>query len=199
MKAKKRIAAVAVLIVAAAIVFGCGGTAALTDPSGAPLTVYLKNNIHYQERPDRSGNPVSRASYANYTDPGEGHHFLAVNTPVTIGNWRRGFTIMRVSDGKVVHFEYNKKNVALDVKSYLDLITSPVPVSMAGLSGIDLRGIKEGRAHKGMSRKGVRMALGYPAPHRTPSLEDSVWTYWKNRWDTRTVEFNSKGKVIKVQ
>ena len=33
---------------------------------------YLKNNIHYQERPDRGGKLVRNASYANYTDPGQG-------------------------------------------------------------------------------------------------------------------------------
>jgi hypothetical protein len=70
---------------------------------------------------------------------------------------------------------------------------------MTGLSDIDRKGIEAGRAQKGMTRKGVRMALGYPAPHRTPSLEGRVWTYWKNRFDTKAVEFDETGHVAKIQ
>ena len=196
---KKQTVAAAALIFLGLVVFGCGGKAPLVDESGAPLTVYLKNNIHYQDRLDRAGKTVSKASYANYTDPGEGHAILPVNTAVTIGDWRRGVTIKRISDGKLIHFEYNQQNMGMDVRSYLDLITSPFPVSMEGLSDKDIEGIKEGKAANGMTKQGVRMALGYPAVHRTPSLDDNVWTYWKNRWDMRIVEFNPDGQVVAVK
>ena len=54
---------------------------------------------------------------------------------------------------------------------------------------IDQKGVQDGKAFIGMSKEGVRMALGYPAPHRTPSLDSSTWIYWRNRWKTRAVEF----------
>ena len=63
---------------------------------------YLKNNIHYQERPDRGGKTVCRASYANFTDPGQGHKVLPVNTKVEIKltrGWRgRQLTITKLAD-----------------------------------------------------------------------------------------------------
>ena len=190
----------AALALLAAIVFGCGGgKAPLTDESGVAKPVYLKNNIHSQDRPDRGGKTVSRASYANYIDSGAGHHFLSVNTQVTIGNWRGGFRITRVSDGKLIHFEYNRRNIKMELHHYLDLITSPTPVSMFGLSENDLEGIKNGKAYLGMTKDGVRMALGYPAPHRTPSLENNVWTYWRNRWVMQSVEFNANDQVIEIK
>jgi hypothetical protein len=50
-----------------------------------------------------------------------------------------------------------------------------------------------------MSRKGVMVALGYPAAHRTPSLDSNSWTYWTNRFKTIVVEFDAKGLVAEVR
>jgi hypothetical protein len=50
-----------------------------------------------------------------------------------------------------------------------------------------------------MTKKGVMMALGYAARHKTPSLEDGVYVYWQSRFKTMAVEFDSKGKVIRIR
>jgi hypothetical protein len=176
--------------------------------SGSPVLAeeevrYLKNNIHYQERPDRGGKLVRRASYANYTDPGEGHKVLPVNTKVEIKvkrGWRgKGIQITDLSDGKLIHFEYNKRNMKIPMADYIELISSPQKVSLKGLSQLDHKGIKNGKVYLGMSKKGVQMAFGYPATHRTPSLEDNNWTYWRNRFQTTVITFDSKGKVIGIR
>jgi len=59
--------------------------------------------------------------------------------------------------------------------------------------------IKEARVEKGMTREQVIMSLGYPATHRTPSLDQPTWTYWYNRWVTYTVTFGDDGKVALTQ
>lgn len=162
--------------------------------------VYLQNNIHYQARPDRGGTMVNRASYANYTDPGAGHKFAPVNTAVAIGKWRGGFTITRQDTGELIHFEYKAGNMGgMRIEEYLQIITGPEQVSLQGLGALDRKGIQEGRAKVGMTKKGVRIALGYPARHRTPSLDDDVWTYWRTRWVMRTVTFGAKDTVVQVQ
>lgn len=185
----------------------CGtmsGSGAKSEPSGeaAPLkTVYLKNNIHTQVKADRSGKNVYRASYANYTDPGAGHEIIPVNTPVTIttsGGFRGKQILITTKDGKEINFEFNSRNMQMEPEDYFDLITSPTPVSTKGLSGIDQKGIREGKAYKGMSKDGVRMALGYPAVHRTPSLDGDTWTYWRNRFTNLVVEFKN-GKVARIR
>jgi hypothetical protein len=66
---------------------------------------------------------------------------------------------------------------------------------LKNLSEIDKKGIKDGKAYFAMSKKGVRIALGYPAAHKTSSLENNTWVYWRNRWKTMVVEFGSDGKV----
>lgn len=173
-------------------VLGWIGFDAVAQESGV---VYLKNNIHAQ----RHGRDA-KASYANWTDPGEGHFIMPVNTPVTIDVWKKpfvklGFTLTNQDTGEVVYFEYKAKNMNMSQEEYIKLITSETKVSLDGLSSTDRQGIKEGKAKKGMSKDGVRMALGYPAAHRTPSLKNNTWIYWLNRFKTMAVEFDDSGKV----
>lgn len=166
--------------------------------------VYLKNNIHCQESTDRSGKLICKASYANYTNPGAGHIIVPVNTPVKTEPWRsfvrQGLIITDQNNGKKIYFEYKERNMGgTSAEEYINLITSPKKVSMKGLSKVDLKGIKAGKAYIGMTKKGVRMAMGYPAIHRTPSLDSNTWVYWTNRFRTMAVEFDPKGKVIQVR
>ena len=44
----------------------------------------------------------------------------------------------------------------------------------------------------------VLMSVGYPPAHRTPSLSQPDWTYWRNRYRTFVVYFEGD-KVIRVQ
>ena len=158
---------------------------------GPEGTVYLAVNIHYQVH-----SHDNKASYANWTDPGEGHKILAVNTPVKIERWgRRGFKIIDMNTNTVVLFEYNKKRMEIPIEKYLQIITSPAKESLDNLSEADKKGIREGKLVYGMSKKGVMMALGYPATHRTPSLDSNTWVYWTNRFTTFEVNFNDKGLV----
>ena len=164
---------------------------------------YLKNNIHFQEKAARGGQMVYRASYANYVDPGTGHGFLPVNSKVEISvtrGWRgRGLKIIDLKGGRAIDFEYNERNMGISMDEYTDIIVSDKQVSLKGLSGVDQQGIREGKVYRGMSRKGVRMALGYPARHKTPNLKYHSWTYWRDRWRTMQIIFNDKGTVQQIQ
>jgi len=146
--------------------------------------LYLQNNIHAQKGPRDS-----KASYANWTDPGAGHYIIPVNTPVKFGRYRRGLTIESMADGSITYFEFNADNLRMGAGQYIELIASPRKADLNALSDIDRKGVQDGKAYIGMSKEGVRMALGYPAPHKTPSLDGNIWIYWRNRWKTLTVEF----------
>lgn len=185
-------------------VFGCVKSSDVKDhPSqGIADTVYLKNNIHVQKQTSRRGEAVYRASYANYTDPGAGHMIIPVNTPVTIttaGGIRGKGIAITTRDGKLIHFEFNSRNMGMQPEEYFSFITAPSMTSITHLSSIDRKGIADGKAYTGMTKDGVRIALGYPAVHQTPSLESNSWTYWKNRFTTTVVEFGNDGKVISIR
>ena len=173
---------------------GCAGMASGPASYEAYSNVYLQNNIHGYTR----GNDY-HASYANYVQPDAGHFFIPVNTAVSVGKWRGGFTLTRKDTGQRVYFEYRSGNMGgMSVEAYLNIITGPRKVALNSLSATDRKGIEQGRVLKGMTKKGVRIAWGYPARHKTPSLEDNVWTYWRNRWVMKTVTF-SNGKVVEVR
>ena len=158
--------------------------------------LYLKNNIHAQE-----GRRDCKASYANWTNPGIGHFIVPVNTGIRIGHWRRGFYFVNETDRKKVFFEFDSIRMKMDVKEYLALITSPEPepVSLEAFSDIDRKGINDGKAYVGMTKEGIRTALGFPAVHATPSLDDNTWTYWTNRFRTKVIEFDENGKVKEIR
>ena len=191
---KKNVFGFMIFVALVLIVQGCGGSSNQPLNSAATDKYYLKNNIHAQVGPRDV-----KASYANWTDPGAGHIIIPVNTPVEIGKFRKGLVIKNLTDGQKIFFEFHSRNMGMSVDEYIHLIASPTSVSLGGLSNIDRKGIKEGKVYAGMTKQGVRVALGYPAVHRTPSLEDSTWIYWRNRFQTVAVEFDQGGKVAHIR
>ena len=130
---------------------------------------------------------------------------LPVNTQVDIGVRRglrgREILITRIEDEKQIHMEFNIRNMGMSMEEYIDLITSPGPnpVNISAFSATDQKGIKAGKPYKGMTKDGIRVALGYPAVHRTPSLEENTWVYWQNRYNTLEIVFDDSGKVIRIR
>ena len=184
-----------VIFVGLVMVFhGCGGSSHQPLNSAGSDKFYLKNNIHAQVGPRDT-----KASYANWTDPGNGHIIIPVNTPVELEKYRKGLVIRNLTDGQKIFFEFHSRNMGMSVDEYIQLIASPTVVSLDNLSNTDRKGIKEGKAYAGMTKQGVRVALGYPAVHRTPSLEDDIWIYWRNRFQTIAVEFDQRGKVTHIR
>jgi len=176
------------------IVQGCGGSSHQPLNSAGSDKFYLKNNIHAQVGPRDT-----KASYANWTDPGAGHIIIPVNTPVEMGKLRKGLFIKNLTDGRQIFFEFHSRNMRMSVDEYIQLIASPTIVSLHKLSNTDRKGIKAGKVYSGMTKQGVRVALGYPAVHRTPSLEDNTWIYWRNRFQTMAIEFDQSGKVVHIR
>ncbi len=158
--------------------------------------LYNRYNIHVATR-DSRGRTSYTASYANYTSPGPGHWIIAPNTELMVAVGRGGFTI-RLADQRTVEFEFHPQRMGMSVKEYLDKIMSAEPVDLSGYSALDQQGIKEGKALVGMTKAGVMAAMGYPAAHKTPSLDDSTYVYWTNRFGTVAVQFDADGRVVKI-
>ncbi len=153
--------------------------------------VYTRYNLHYvAERGTIKG------SFANWTD-WPGHGFVPYNSKVRVEGWSNRIRF-ETDTGLVIMFEINPGRMGMSSLEYIALITSPTPVTYENLSDVDRQGIQAGKAMVGMSKEGVKIALGYPAKHRTPSLEDNRWTYWRGRHDTYVVEFDTGGKVTSI-
>lgn len=190
------IAAPVFLLLCLFVAAGCRTGSPIAAKPDKPLvsgTVYTRYNIHIQQKGSKA-----TASYANWTGPFAGHSVIEPNTRVVVSRWRSGFRLDCVDKGLTVLFEYDPSRMNMSAAEYVKQITSETPVSYNNLSSVDQKGIKNGQAYRGMSKKGVMVALGYPAAHRTPSPESDTWTYWTNRFNTIAVRFDDSGKVREV-
>ncbi len=138
------------------------------------------------------------ASYANYVGDSETHGFIPANTAVILGSWRGGFLITVLETKQQVYFELKETNTRMPVRQYQKLIFSKEKVSYKALSEADKAGVKDGTVTEGMTKQGVKIAWGYPAAHRTRSLDENRWIYWRNRFRTFTVDFEDD-KVVNVK
>jgi len=172
---------------------------AFACPFGEPAhaatgSVFTRYNIHAQNQKGRY-----KASYANFTHPGPGHVIIPAGSRITIGKVSRKMIQIHVPDKNIdILFEVHEPRMGMKAREYIDKITSPDPVSHAKLPALDRKGIAEGQVFVGMTKAGVMAALGYPAAHRTPSLDSSTYVYWTNRFRTMAVEFDGTGKVKKI-
>lgn len=175
---------------------GCRSTGSPLPSISHDVVKYTKYNIHaHESRRD------IKASYAGYVDSGIGHFVIPAGSKVTFPDkrsMRNGFFISIENTGDLVFFEYNRDRMGMSEREYIELITSDSPVSLDGFSEIDRKGIEEGKVYKGMTKQGVLTAFGYPAVHGTPSLEMDRWKYWRNRFTTMDIEFDSTGNVIDI-
>jgi hypothetical protein len=72
------------------------------------------------------------------------------------------------------------------------------PPARDTLAGVDLEGVERGVALVGMSKPALVLAIGYPPPHVTPSLDADRWVYWKNRFNRIAISF-SEGQVRAIR
>jgi hypothetical protein len=156
---------------------------------------YTKYNIHTQTKDGKT----HKASYANYTSPGAGHVIIPAGSEITLTKTKSKAFYFTFDGDKNVVFEFHQPRMGMDVDEYIDLITSTQPTSLSGLSRLDKEGVASGTVKKGMTRKGVMAAFGYPAAHKTPSLDSDTWIYWGNRYRTVGVDFGADGKVVNLR
>lgn len=176
------------------VLVSCGGSARNAAMIDQTKTLYLQNNIHAQEAGGKY-----RGSYSNWVELSFGHIFVPVNSVVNIELGRNSFDIIDRSTGKRLEMEYDQERMRMPVEEYIRIITATAPVNFDNLPDIDKKGIKDGKPYIGMTKQGIRIALGYPARHRTASLEADTWVYWRGRFGTRAVDFNESGKVERIR
>ncbi len=74
--------------------------------------------------------------------------------------------------------------------------TSSFEELTAGLKPEEIENIKHGTIQKGMSKQAVIVSWGYPPLHKTPSLDESEWYYWRKRVVKIRVTFDKNDRVL---
>lgn len=163
---------------------------------------YLRYNVHVQDQLGKKGEHVFKASYTGWIDAQPPAFVLPAGSAVTVTGPRRGFVpsfvIVPKEAPKEIVFEYQEKHMGIGIEAYIERILAAEPVDLGKFGQLDRQGIREGKALPGMSKDGVLTALGIPPTHKTPTLDENRWTYWKDRFRTLVVEFDN-GKVSNVR
>jgi len=150
-------------------------------------TLYTQTVLHWEKQ---------QISAANFL-VGE---FLPQGTGVKVVACDRNrleFTLL--STGETYYYKFQKQ-AGEPLKDHLKKIfaVSWDPATVTSMSAIDQKGIAEGKALAGMTRKGVIIALGYPPHLSNPSLTEGNWVYWVNRYNRLKVIFDENGIVLEV-
>ena len=97
-----------------------------------------------------------------------------------------------------LELRYGAKVLSIDdYVNRIFVVDDPRP-KLKKVAATTVKQIEEGRVVDGMTRDQVLMAVGYPPAHRTPSLGQSDWHFWQNRWHQWLVNFDGD-KVSSVQ
>jgi len=151
--------------------------------------VYTLVNLHPDE--------VRRKLYAvNYQQGG----LIPLCSEVQITSWSpKRMTFRVLKTGREYYYDYHKAAV-VPFEDHLSRYfgRSCDASRVENLSEIDRKGIRTGRVLKGMSKQGAILAIGYPPPHQTPTLDLPEWRYWTSRFDTFIVVFDENDTVVEI-
>lgn len=89
------------------------------------------------------------------------------------------------------------KHTGDDIFQAFDKLFSHKKVNLSKFTRRERRHIKTGSVAKGMRKKAVKVAIGYPPITETPNLEADTWVYWSGRFNKFKVNFRS-GKVFSI-
>jgi hypothetical protein len=93
------------------------------------------------------------------------------------------------------------KNVAKhtgdDIFNAFDKLFASTEVALKQFTALERKHIKSGTVTKGMRKKAVTVAIGYPPITETMSLDVDTWVYWSHRFNRFNVNFNN-GKVSNI-
>ena len=90
-----------------------------------------------------------------------------------------------------------KKHTGDDIVQAFDKLFATRKVNLRRFTSRERKYIRQGRVAKGMRKKAVLVAIGYPPITETPDLDMNVWTYWSGRFNRFKVYFRN-GKVYKI-
>lgn len=90
------------------------------------------------------------------------------------------------------------KHTGDDIYQAFDKLFAIKKVNLANFNSLERKNIKSGTVAKGMRKKAVTVAIGYPPITETMSLDVDTWVYWSWRFNKFHVNF-SRGKVSSIK
>ncbi len=124
---------------------------------------------------------------------------IPINTPVYLVSIGSKKAELKLADGgQPLTLESVPKHTNNeDMQTAFKKTVAPTKVNLGVFSKLEQEGIQAAQAKKGMGKKAVIAAIGFPPQIETPNLDSNAWTYWSNRWNRFIVHFKND-KVEKI-
>ena len=117
---------------------------------------------------------------------------IPINTPVTLVAIDSKYIELSLKEnGLKLTVENVQKHTNDDVQQAFKKIFGKRTVNLDDFTAEERQNILAGQVNKGMGRKAVLAALGYPPSMGTPILKSNDWTYWASRFDRFIVRFKN--------
>lgn len=157
--------------------------------------IYTSYNLWY-EKPDR----MYCVNYARGARIPAGTEVMHVDIGRKVFK-RHPLIRFTTKDNREYTIYFNKKfHPGVTIEEFKDrLFTKKSFAELTkGLTEKEIESIKKGRLVTGMSKQAVLITMGYPPEHQTPSLDESQWYYWANRFRKEAVRFDENGRTSQV-
>jgi len=123
---------------------------------------------------------------------------VPINTAVVLDSINTAKAELRLVNGNApLTIENVPKHTVDDIQTAFKKIVAPRKLDLDIFTEEEQEAILAGQVRRGMGRRAVLAAIGYPPQVETPSLESNEWTYWTNRFNKFIVRFKG-GKVDAV-
>ena len=117
---------------------------------------------------------------------------IPINTPVNLISIDADKAQLRLqASGQPLTIENVPKFTKDSMAIAFSKIAGTNKVDLSVFTPAEQASILAGQVKKGMRKKAVLAALGYPPQHETPTLEADAWTYWSNRFNRFIVNFKN--------
>jgi hypothetical protein len=151
--------------------------------------VYTSHNIWYENRDE-----ISQMNYHK-------GKIIPFGTEVRIIEATRGgIAFQDVNTGETYKMDFVRKILVSRIEHYIRLLftVNDAEKLASGIKPEILEKIKAGTVEKGMTKKEVIIAYGYPPHHRTPSINEDTWIYFDDVNRKKRVIFSKKGLVLEI-
>ncbi len=154
---------------------------ALSSCGGARIAVDTQQTYYLQYNLRAHGRNITSANEFRYET------LLPMCTPVQLVQ-ARGRRIVFDAMGQRYRYTIHRSSRVPLLTHLNRTFASPCP-DISTMSAIDQQGIRTAQPYPGMSKQGIVFALGYPPDNKTPSLDQTPWTYLGQRGELQ-VHFN---------
>jgi hypothetical protein len=163
----------------------------------AAITTFLATAVAAQELPAgytccNLHHDKNRISDANWTHA----PMIPAGTAIKVLSYGNNEANVEI-DGQpyVIAHEYGRKQETLDQFMSKIVVKASPRDKIASWAEPVRSAVARGTVVNGMTREQVIVSVGYPAPHRTPSLDATVWNHWQSRAGRFEVYWGADGKV----